>query len=74
MIKGKAKLTVVDRETRETAELAIGEDNMVTVEIPPGKLHWITNTGEEDMYLLGYTDEAFDSKDPDTYYETVSQD
>lgn len=69
VLVGKAKLTVVDRRTKESTTLLMGEDNMVTVEIPKGSLHWITNVGETNMYLLSYTDEPFDPHDSDTFRE-----
>jgi UDP-2-acetamido-2,6-beta-L-arabino-hexul-4-ose reductase len=69
VIRGKAMLTVVDRNARVSTELAMGENNMVTVEIPVGALHWIKNTGSDDMYLLAYSDEPFIPNDPDTFYE-----
>ena len=69
VIRGRAKLTVVDRGTRQSTELMMGEDNLVTVEIPVGTLHWITNVGQDDMFLVAYTDETFNANDPDTFYE-----
>ncbi|MDG7013004.1 MAG: WxcM-like domain-containing protein [Nitrososphaerota archaeon] len=69
VIKGKAKLTVVDRRTRESTELVMEDVHPVVVEIPVGTLHWISNIGASDMYLLTYTDESFDLNDPDTFYE-----
>ncbi|MDG6962106.1 MAG: cupin domain-containing protein [Nitrososphaerota archaeon] len=69
IVKGKGKLSVMNRKTREIAELVMGEDNMVTVEIPIGTLHWITNTSEEEMVLIVYTDEPFKPEDPDTFFE-----
>lgn len=43
------------------------------VEIPPGYVHSIQNTGntDEDMILVVWSSEVFDPADPDTYAEAV---
>lgn len=69
VIAGRARLTVTDRQTRESQSIELGERNMVLVEIPKNTLHLIENIGTTDMYLLAYIDEPFDPQDPDTYYE-----
>lgn len=69
VIKGKGLLSVSNPTTGEEKKVEMGEENMVLVEIPIGCLHTIENAGEEDMYLLAYTNEAFDPSDPDVYYE-----
>lgn len=70
VVAGRGKLTVTDRKTQETVEFEMGERNMVSVEIPVGSFHSITNIGHDKMYLLAYTDESFNPSDPDVYYET----
>ena len=69
VIKGEAKLMLKDLKTKESRVIHLGEGNMLVVKIPPNIFHSIENIGNDEMYLLAYVDEAFDPKDPDTYYE-----
>jgi UDP-2-acetamido-2,6-beta-L-arabino-hexul-4-ose reductase len=66
VIKGRGLLVFEDIDTGRREEMEIGESNFATVEIPLRTAHAIKNIGQEMMYLLTYTDEPFDSKDPDT--------
>lgn len=69
VIKGQGILTLVDKKTKKKQIIDMGENNMVTVKIPPGIWHAIANTQKTDMYLIAYIDESFNSVDPDTIYE-----
>ncbi len=69
VIKGQGLLTLVDKKTKESQNIDMGEDNMVAVQIPPGVWHAIANTQKGDMYLVAYISESFNPDDPDTIYE-----
>jgi dTDP-4-dehydrorhamnose 3,5-epimerase-like enzyme len=66
VIKGRALLVLEDIDTKQRTEIPMGEDSMVTVELPLRSAHAIKNTGDDMMYLLAYTDEPFDPQDQDT--------
>jgi UDP-2-acetamido-2,6-beta-L-arabino-hexul-4-ose reductase len=73
VVRGRALLAIEDVETGERREIAMGDDNMVTVAIPPFVAHGIRNVGDEMMYLAVYTDEVFDPANPDTYRRIVME-
>lgn len=64
---GEAKLSLKDTRTGEEQSIWMGEQNMVTVQIPPHVAHAITNTGETPMYLIVVVNEEFNPQDPDTF-------
>jgi len=68
VIKGRALLVLEDIDTKQRTEIPMGEDNMVTVELPLKSAHAIKNTGEDMMYLLAYVDEPFNPEDIDTHH------
>jgi dTDP-4-dehydrorhamnose 3,5-epimerase len=63
---GKAKLFLKDTRTGEEQIVPMGENNMVTVTIPPHVAHAITNDGETPFYLIVVVSEEFNPGDPDT--------
>jgi UDP-2-acetamido-2,6-beta-L-arabino-hexul-4-ose reductase len=67
VIKGRALLVLEDIDTKQRTQIPMGEDNMVTVELPLRSAHAIKNTGQEMMYLLAYVDEPFNQEDGDTH-------
>ena len=71
VLKGKARLVLVDNDSGEREEMLLSEHQLSTVTIPPQVTHAIENVGEEMMYLLIYIHEAFNEKDPDTFYEKI---
>lgn len=71
VLKGRGILTIINRKTKEKKEIKMGEKNMVLIKIPVNHLHWIENVGKNEMMLLAYTDEVFNSNDPDTYKDTL---
>jgi UDP-2-acetamido-2,6-beta-L-arabino-hexul-4-ose reductase len=73
LVKGEAQLYFKDRETGETYEIALSDREPKVVLIPPLLLHAIKNTGQEDFYLMVYTDKVsmeFDAEVGDTFYES----
>ena len=67
VVNGNAKLHLRDIRTDEEKVVPMGEQNMVTVTIPPHVAHAITCDGEIPFYLIVVASEDFDPKDPDTY-------
>ncbi len=67
VIKGVAKLTLEDINTKETKELILSDENPSSVEIQPYIAHTLQNIGNDDMYLLSIVNEVFNPKDTDTY-------
>lgn len=71
VLKGEAKLVLLDSNSGEREELLLNEHQLKTVRIPPHVSHAIENTGTEMMYLLVYTDEPYIEEDADTFYEKI---
>lgn len=69
VIKGKGLLRLKDSKTSEIKELILDSKDLTLVEMPLNVIHAIKNIGDEELFLLVYISEAFDAKDPDTYYE-----
>lgn len=67
VVKGEAILYLKDNKGMETREIVMTGKNPVAVKITPNINHKITNIGKEDMYLLVYSSEVFNKKDPDTF-------
>ena len=67
VVQGTARLVLHELATDQRFEVEMGDGNLVTVRIPPGVGHAITNTGEDVMMLLVYAEEVFDPADPDTF-------
>lgn len=71
LVKGEATLYFKDLDSDEVTELSMSENDPKVVQIPPGPLHAIKNTGTQDFYLLVYTDKKsmeVDFDDKDTNY------
>lgn len=71
LVKGEATLYFKDLDSNEVTELSMSENDPKVVQIPPGPLHAIKNTGTQDFYLLVYTDKKsmeVDFDDKDTNY------
>lgn len=66
VVSGHAKLFLRDTRTGEEQIVPMGENNMVTVTIPPHVAHAITNDGETPFYLIVVVSEEFNPQDPDT--------
>jgi dTDP-4-dehydrorhamnose 3,5-epimerase-like enzyme len=67
VIKGRAKLLLKNLGEEKIEEITLTDDNLITVKIPPRVVHAIKNIGNDLMYLLAYTTEPYNPKDPDTF-------
>lgn len=52
-------------------EYFVNGDSIEVVDIPVGYTHNIENLGDKDMVTIMWANEAFDPKEPDTYYLKV---
>jgi len=71
VIKGSAKITFKHVITLETKEFYVDDNDFKIVNIPVGYTHNIENIGKEEMILLIWCNEIFDSSKPDTYFKEV---
>ena len=71
VIKGKALIELRDLFSKEIIQYNVDGDDLEIVEMIPGYTHNITNTGDEEMVLLIWANENYDSKAPDTNYVKV---
>lgn len=55
----------------EVVKISASANEPYVVDIPTGYIHNITNAGEHKLVVLIWSDELFDSANPDTYYEEV---
>jgi len=64
---GAATLYLKDIRNQEEQVVPMGDNNMVTVTIPPDVAHAITCSGTQPFYLIVVASEEFNPKDPDTF-------
>ena len=65
VIKGKGCLVVKNIENKEREEIIMGENNLITVEVPANIAHAVKNVGDDIMYLIAYADREYDPDNPD---------
>ena len=66
VIQGQGRLLLEEIATGLHQEVEMSQAKMVTVRIPPGVGHAITNTGSDLLLLMVYVNEVFDPNDQDT--------
>jgi len=71
VIKGEASIKLRQIHGDEIIEYKVSDKKMEVVEMIPGYTHDITNTGDSEMVLLLWSNEAFDRANPDTYFLKV---
>jgi UDP-2-acetamido-2,6-beta-L-arabino-hexul-4-ose reductase len=71
VIKGMARIELRRIGTDEVIYLELKGEKPAFVDIPIWYTHNITNTGNEDLYTLFWTNEFHNPGDPDTYFEKV---
>jgi UDP-2-acetamido-2,6-beta-L-arabino-hexul-4-ose reductase len=49
----------------------VTDKKLEIIDIPPGFVHNIENTGKTDMVCFVWANEIFDPEHPDTFYEKV---
>ena len=71
VVKGKALIRLRHMVTNEILEYAVSEEKLEVVDIPPGYVHNITNTGKEDLVTIMWANETYEPERPDTCNEKV---
>lgn len=67
--QGVIRLRRIDGE--EVLGYPVRGNPLEVVEIPPGYVHQLENTGEEDLVTVMWANEAFDPEKPDTFFMEV---
>lgn len=67
VIKGSALFKFRNMSTYEYCELMVSSQSARIVETIPGWAHDITNIGDDEMIVMLWANELFDSANPDTY-------
>jgi dTDP-4-dehydrorhamnose 3,5-epimerase len=65
VVKGSAKVVLVDRETKETMVLYPNESNKMLIYIPIGVAHGYQVLGNKTFGMFYHTSESYNPKDPD---------
>ncbi len=58
-------------ERNEIIEYCVSGKNLEVIDIPPGYVHNITNTGSTELVVLMWINEPFNPESPDTYFLEV---
>ena len=71
VISGKAKFRFKNMLNQEYFEINVNSDKPQIVETVPGWAHDITNIGESEMFVMLWSNEVYDEKNPDTFWEEI---
>lgn len=71
VVKGQAVLRFRQVGSSEIISYNLNGDNIQIVDIPPGYIHHIENTGNEDMVFIIWANETFNEIQPDTVFEQL---
>ena len=71
VLKGKALIELRNIFSNKVIKYYVSGEELEVVEMIPGYTHNITNIGDEEMILLIWASENYDSKKPDTNYLEV---
>lgn len=67
VVKGQARFKFRHMQTGQTHELVTSGDKSEIVETVPGWTHDVTNIGPDEMVVMLWANEVFDSARPDTF-------
>jgi UDP-2-acetamido-2,6-beta-L-arabino-hexul-4-ose reductase len=67
VIQGAARIVLEHVLSGEKHEFTVAGSDCAVIDIPPDSSHTITNIGRDDMIVLFWANEIFDSAAPDTY-------
>lgn len=68
IIKGEARLSLIDIRSQEKSEIQLSASDAQTIYIAPGIAHNFYNTGDEDFFLIAFTDVKYDPADTINYH------
>jgi len=71
VVEGDAVIRFRKINGTEIIEYRVRGKDFKVVDIPPGYTHSIENLSDEELIVLFWTNEIFDSKKPDTYFKKV---
>lgn len=71
VVSGEGVIRFRNIDSDEILEYFVSSDKLEVVDIPTGYTHNIENLGNADMVTIMWANEAFDPKNPDTYYLEV---
>jgi len=71
VIKGKARIEFRRIGTNKVFSFDLDGKHPSFVDMPVWYTHNIKNIGSEELYVIFWTSEHFNDKDPDTYFETL---
>jgi UDP-2-acetamido-2,6-beta-L-arabino-hexul-4-ose reductase len=71
VIKGKAQIKLRKYNEDKVIVLELSDDAPSFVDMPVWFTHNITNTGNEELITIFYSNEIYNTDDPDTYFEEV---
>lgn len=71
IVSGEGVISLRRLDEQEIIKYELTGDNMRLVDIPPGYVHNIKNTGGNEMVCFMWANEIFDADHPDTFYEEV---
>ncbi len=71
VIKGKASIKMRKYGTATIFGFELNGDEPSFVDMPVWYTHNITNTGDDELVTVFYTNELYDPDDPDTYFKEV---
>ncbi|MHC9543690.1 MAG: NAD-dependent epimerase/dehydratase family protein [Vulcanimicrobiota bacterium] len=71
VLQGKALIKLRNILQGDVIEYSVSGDRIEMVDIPPGYTHSIENTGNEELLVLFWASEIFNTQKPDTYMEPV---
>ena len=71
VVSGRAVIRLRKLTSPEVIQFPVDSEKLQVVEIPPGYIHHIENTGDSDLVTVIWANECFDPQKPDTYYMEV---
>lgn len=71
VIEGEAIIKFRKLESKKIISYSVTGSELSIVDIPPGYVHSIENTGKSDLITLFWASEILNPEKPDTYYEQV---
>lgn len=72
VVKGKARIGLTNiLDDKDNYEIEVDDSAIQIVTIPPGYIHNIVNTGDDEMTMVLWANELFNKEYPDTYAKNV---
>ena len=71
IITGRALIEIRRIGTDRIFSFNLDGNNPSFVDMPIWHSHKVTNTGDEDLYIIFWINEHYDANDPDTFFENV---